>query len=167
VLIWRVCRSLCSDFKYIQLTELGDVSLSAEDRPPPTKPPIRLNAHVLALPEPPLAERVDFSQPSLDVLGTVPVDGAVEGKMEEPRESWLGGEQAMKFLLAGGVAGAGESKKCTWLSIKLTLAQYQERLLLPLIVSKFSSSLGSQSWSIVLSIGQLLPVRVSQGLQDG
>jgi hypothetical protein len=30
---------------------------------------------------------------------------------EQPRDSWLGGEQAVKFLLAGGIAGAGEFER--------------------------------------------------------
>ncbi|KAG9121805.1 hypothetical protein FRC07_002077 [Ceratobasidium sp. 392] len=88
----------------------GDVSLSAEDRPPPSKPHTRPNARVLALPEPPPVERVDFP-PSSDHRDEVNIprdesDQLHEQQAEEPKQNWLGGEQALKFLLAGGVAGA-------------------------------------------------------------
>ncbi|KAF8607712.1 mitochondrial carrier [Ceratobasidium sp. AG-I] len=90
----------------------GDVSLSAEDRPPPTKPQPRANARVVALPESPPVERVDFP-PSLseDTHEEAKRPKHDEKELEEDQtvkaqESWLGGEQALKFLLAGGVAGA-------------------------------------------------------------
>ncbi|QRW01670.1 mitochondrial carrier protein [Ceratobasidium sp. AG-Ba] len=60
----------------------GDVSLSAEDRPPPTRP----------------------SKPSAQIRANQ--DKLEQRETEEPKQSWLGGEQALKFLLAGGIAGA-------------------------------------------------------------
>jgi solute carrier family 25 phosphate transporter 23/24/25/41 len=92
------------------LIEPGDVSLSAEDRPPPTKPAARTNAHVLALPKLPPVERVDFppSPDDRDEAETLADERKeLHEDHSEPKSSWLGGEQALKFLLAGGVAGAG------------------------------------------------------------
>ncbi|KAL5637076.1 hypothetical protein ACGC1H_000897 [Rhizoctonia solani] len=86
----------------------GDVSLSAEDRPPIVKSQARSTVQTLSLPEPPPVERVDFPPPPLDThqeQGVVTTETEQE-QQEQPRENWLGGEQAMKFLLAGGVAGA-------------------------------------------------------------
>ncbi|KEP55681.1 putative calcium-dependent carrier protein [Rhizoctonia solani 123E] len=85
----------------------GDVSLSAEDRPPIVKSQVRSTAQVLSLPEPPAVERVDFplslgTHQEQDVASTE----TERGQQDQPRENWLGGEQAVKFLLAGGVAGA-------------------------------------------------------------
>ncbi|KAH7343961.1 mitochondrial carrier [Rhizoctonia solani] len=60
----------------------GDVSLSAEDRPPVVKSQAR-----------------STEQSSME-------NGTEQEQKEQPRESWLGGEQAVKFLLAGGIAGA-------------------------------------------------------------
>ncbi|KDN48111.1 hypothetical protein RSAG8_03127, partial [Rhizoctonia solani AG-8 WAC10335] len=91
----------------------GDVSLSAEDRPPVVKPQVRSTVQALSLPEPPLVERVDFPPSSLDThqeQGQVDNTAAEQEEQEQPRENWLGGEQAVKFLLAGGIAGAGESE---------------------------------------------------------
>lgn len=87
----------------------GDVSLSAEDRPPVVKSQARSTTQVLKLPEPPSAERVDFPPPSLDThqeQTLIENQEAEKEKKEQPRENWLGGEQAVKFLLAGGIAGA-------------------------------------------------------------
>ncbi|KAG8745761.1 hypothetical protein FRC10_007022 [Ceratobasidium sp. 414] len=87
----------------------GDVSLSAEDRPPPTKLPARPNARVLTLPEPSPVERVDFPPSDRRDKLEIPVDESQqlhEQQTEEHKQNWLGGEQALKFLLAGGVAGA-------------------------------------------------------------
>ncbi|QRV87496.1 mitochondrial carrier protein [Ceratobasidium sp. AG-Ba] len=85
----------------------GDVSLSAEDRPPPTRPS-KPSARVLTLPEPPPVERVDF--PPSDHRDEAEIranqDKLEQRETEEPKQSWLGGEQALKFLLAGGIAGA-------------------------------------------------------------
>lgn len=106
---WHVC------YKYIPLTKPGDVSLSAEDRPPPAKPPALPNTPALVLSEPPPPERVDFPPPDVS-QETAPADGGTvvyQEKTEEHRESWLGGEQAVKFLLAGGIAGAGGWKAFT------------------------------------------------------
>ncbi|KAF8759839.1 mitochondrial carrier family [Rhizoctonia solani] len=87
----------------------GDVSLSAEDRPPPIKSQARHTAQGLSLPEPPSTERVDFPPPSLDAhqeQDSTQSLTAEREQQEQSRESWLGGEQAIKFLLAGGIAGA-------------------------------------------------------------
>ncbi|CUA70333.1 Calcium-binding mitochondrial carrier SAL1 [Rhizoctonia solani] len=86
----------------------GDVSLSAEDRPPIVKPQARPTTQSLSLQEPPPAERVDFPPSS---SGTHQEQhqadtGAEQEEREKPRDNWLGGEQAIKFLLAGGIAGA-------------------------------------------------------------
>jgi solute carrier family 25 phosphate transporter 23/24/25/41 len=71
------------------LTRLkGDVSLSAEDRPPtPPKPE-------------PSASQVGFDH-SHDLEDD-------EDDEDDDAHGWLEGHTAMKFLLAGGVAGAGE-----------------------------------------------------------
>ncbi|CCO30620.1 hypothetical protein BN14_04650 [Rhizoctonia solani AG-1 IB] len=87
----------------------GDVSLSAEDRPPPVKPQARHTPQALSLPEPPSTERVDFPSSSVDTHQEQDLAEGSRTKIEEeeqPRDSWLGGEQAVKFLLAGGIAGA-------------------------------------------------------------
>lgn len=76
----------------------GDVTLSAED---------------LSLAQPPIASSSKEAQ-------AIPVDhdssytdeedddGDFEDYEEEPHHSWLGGSTAVKFLFAGGIAGAGE-----------------------------------------------------------
>ncbi|CAE6419207.1 unnamed protein product [Rhizoctonia solani] len=86
----------------------GDVSLSAEDRPSVVKSQPRSTVQALSLPEPPSAERVDFPPSSLDTHQEqgLTENGAEQEQKEQPQESWLGGEQAVKFLLAGGIAGA-------------------------------------------------------------
>ncbi|KAJ1308481.1 hypothetical protein OPQ81_004185 [Rhizoctonia solani] len=87
----------------------GDVSLSAEDRPPVVKSQARSTVQALNLPEPPPVERVDFPPSSLDThqeQSVVETTEAEQDQTEQPRDNWLGGEQAMKFLLAGGIAGA-------------------------------------------------------------
>ncbi|CAE6485310.1 unnamed protein product [Rhizoctonia solani] len=87
----------------------GDVSLSAEDRPPIVKSQARSTAQTLSLPEPPSVERVDFPPSSLDADQEQGQMGNIEAESEQrdqPQENWLGGEQAIKFLLAGGIAGA-------------------------------------------------------------
>lgn len=111
VSIWKVGVYLLDISKYSLLNRPGDVSLSAEDRPPIVKSSTR-TVPPLALPEPPPAERVDFPPPPLDAhqdtIGTETAAETYQEEQEEPRGSWLGGEQALKFLLAGGIAGAGE-----------------------------------------------------------
>ncbi|CAE6405214.1 unnamed protein product [Rhizoctonia solani] len=87
----------------------GDVSLSAEDRPPPVKPQARHTAQALSLPEPPSTERVDFPPSSLDThreQDSTESSRVEQEQQEQSRDRWLGGEQAVKFLLAGGIAGA-------------------------------------------------------------
>ncbi|CAE6494361.1 unnamed protein product [Rhizoctonia solani] len=85
----------------------GDVSLSAEDRPPVVKSQARPTVQALSLPQPPPVERVDFPEPSLDThKESNDSKDAEQEQQEKTRDNWLGGEQAMKFLLAGGVAGA-------------------------------------------------------------
>jgi hypothetical protein len=67
----------------------GDVSLSAEDRPT-----IQLKV------EPSNAQIT----PKLDTGHTQ----AESDEDEEEHHDWLDGSEALKFLLAGGIAGAGE-----------------------------------------------------------
>ena len=69
---------------------------------------------MVTLPEPPPVERVDFP-PSLSPDTHEEAERSkhdekelLEDQTVKVQESWLGGEQALKFLLAGGVAGASE-----------------------------------------------------------
>ena len=74
----------------------GDVSLSAEDKPPPFTANRPIHSDTAAtLP-------VDHSYPD------VGEDGDFEEYDVEEHHSWLEGHAAMKFLAAGGIAGAGE-----------------------------------------------------------
>ncbi len=92
----------------------GDVSLSAEDKPPNYliyRPP------AVQLP----------SVPSMG-HGTTPnhADNGDDGDenddellqehhhIEDEHHNWLGGTTALKFLAAGGVAGAGQRSLCTY-----------------------------------------------------
>ena len=80
----------------IFLVSQGDVSLSAEDKPLPfsaNRPP----AETTTL-------SVNYVSPG------VGVDNEFEDCSEEEREhhGWLDGHAAIKFLTAGGIAGAGE-----------------------------------------------------------
>lgn len=90
-----MCPQHASFTKYI----LGDVSLSAEDKPPDGPSKAVPNTQVPAIP-----------QPLLPVQSTY-----VEHEEEQEDDDdafddshgWLEGHTALKFLLAGGVAGAG------------------------------------------------------------
>ncbi|TFK55973.1 mitochondrial carrier [Heliocybe sulcata] len=77
----------------------GDVSLSAEDRPPSSY------SHKVSSDVPPL---VDHDDP----LADGDEDDLAPEEYEEEHQSWLGGSTAVRFLLAGGVAGA-VSRTCT------------------------------------------------------
>jgi solute carrier family 25 phosphate transporter 23/24/25/41 len=67
---------------------VGDVSLSAEDRPTIQLKAEPTNAHN--------AQKLDNGHPE------------AVSEDEEDSHGWLEGHSAMKFLLAGGIAGAGE-----------------------------------------------------------
>jgi solute carrier family 25 phosphate transporter 23/24/25/41 len=80
----------------------GDVSLSAEDKPPlimTTPSPVASMTTTL----PPLLVDHSYSQETEE-------QGQEEVEVCEAEEhhGWLGGSTAVKYLLAGGVAGAGE-----------------------------------------------------------
>jgi hypothetical protein len=68
----------------------GDVSLSAEDRP------------TIQLKVEPSNTQIT---PKLDTGHT---QAESEEEEEEEHHDWLDGNEALKFLLAGGIAGAGE-----------------------------------------------------------
>lgn len=116
---WASTKSV-SNPKYNPSVNLGDVSLSAEDRPPPTKSQPRTNTRVVALPEQPPVERVDFPPSHPADTHEEHEDlrheekSLQEDQIEKAKESWLGGGQALKFLLAGGVAGASELMLPLW-----------------------------------------------------
>ena len=44
--------------------------------------------------------------------------------MEDEHHSWLGGATALKFLAAGGVAGAGQRVFCTYSRQHISLSTY-------------------------------------------
>ncbi|EPQ59905.1 hypothetical protein GLOTRDRAFT_34751 [Gloeophyllum trabeum ATCC 11539] len=79
----------------------GDVSLSAEDRPHAA--PIGYKAHTGR------DQLVDYA---LESSGDEDDDNLAPEEYEEEHHSWLGGTTAVKFLLAGGIAGA-VSRTCT------------------------------------------------------
>ncbi|KAF7798945.1 hypothetical protein EIP86_010173 [Pleurotus ostreatoroseus] len=79
----------------------GDVSLSAEDMSPtrPYHPPVKHASHQVP---------VDYEEDDLEEDEELDDDDYyLEGEDEEEPHSWIGGSTAAKFLLAGGVAGAG------------------------------------------------------------
>jgi len=90
---------------YLTLLELGDVSLSAEDKPPsivPSPSPVAsMAAAQVTLPPLPVDHSYSRQTEEED-------QGEVQVYEEEEHHSWLGGSTAVKYLLAGGVAGAGE-----------------------------------------------------------
>ena len=88
----------------------GDVSLSAEDRPPNCliyRPPavqlqqVPSNDHTGA---PSGSENDDVDDDDDDDDGLL----QEHHNIEDDHHSWLGGTMALKFLAAGGVAGAGQ-----------------------------------------------------------
>ena len=103
----------------------GDVSLSAEDTPP-SNTTSSFPAAPMAVALPPLP--VDHSYPSQ-------IEEEKQGEVrvyEEEHHSWFGGSTAVKYLLAGGVAGGGE---CIVRMTPTTLtrgAQFRGRVLHPL-----------------------------------
>lgn len=88
--------------------------MSAWDRPPATRVETRANTHTVALPAPPAAE--DVGPPRSRPLGTPEEHESLSNEekeldkheAEESNGGWLGGEQALKFLGAGGLAGSGK-----------------------------------------------------------
>lgn len=80
----------------------GDVSLSAEDKPPMFAT-MKLTSSEAAPPVEPLP--IDHSDPDLDDDDDFE-DYDEEG--DEEHHSWLEGHTALKFLTAGGIAGAGQ-----------------------------------------------------------
>ena len=87
---------------YLTFFNIGDVSLSAEDKPPSnTTSPTPMGATQVTLPPLP----VDHSYPQR--TGEEEQE-ETEVYEEEEHHTWFGGSTAAKYLLAGGVAGAGE-----------------------------------------------------------
>ena len=88
----------------------GDVSLSAEDKPPNYliyRPP------AVQLPPVP-AMHHDTTPNDADDADDADDDLLQEHHhMEDEHHNWLGGTTALKFLAAGGVAGAGQTFLCT------------------------------------------------------
>ena len=84
--------------------------MSAEDKPPSivTSPSSSMATTQVTLP--PLPVDHSYSQRT---------EGEEQGEVqvyeEEEHHSWLGGSTAVKYLLAGGVAGAGEHVSSLWL----------------------------------------------------
>lgn len=79
---------------------LGDVSLSAEDKPPPYTAKKLNHTEIESSSAEPLP--LDHTAPNDDDLE--------EYDEEEEHHNWLEGHTALKFLTAGGIAGAGESE---------------------------------------------------------
>jgi hypothetical protein len=94
---WKVGSSVitvCANL--ILLVSQGDVSLSAEDKPPPF-------AIIRPIPAEATSLLVDHMSSDMDD------DDTLEGYgEEEEHHNWLEGHSAIKFLAAGGIAGAGE-----------------------------------------------------------
>ncbi|KIY74158.1 mitochondrial carrier [Cylindrobasidium torrendii FP15055 ss-10] len=82
-----------------RVTMEGDVSLSAEDKPPIPPPTTASWSHPPPSPPPPLAHDEHD-------------DDGLEDDEDEHPHGWLEGHTALKFLFAGGVAGA-VSRSCT------------------------------------------------------
>ncbi len=71
----------------------GDVSLSAEDKPPLPPPTTSVSS---------VDVRTQSTYPDED-------EDLDDGDYDDEPHGWLDGHTAFKFLMAGGVAGAGES----------------------------------------------------------
>jgi solute carrier family 25 (mitochondrial phosphate transporter), member 23/24/25/41 len=84
----------------------GDVSLSAED-----KPPVYLIYRPPAIEWVPPIEHVIRPSDTEDVDDNEDNDLLLEGHhhIEDDHHGWLGGTTALKYLAAGGVAGAGQT----------------------------------------------------------
>ena len=85
----------------------GDVSLSAEDKPPNYliyRPPAVLLQQVPHDRAPSGSENDDVDDDDDDDDGLLQEHHTVE----DDRHGWVGGMAALKFLVAGGVAGAGQ-----------------------------------------------------------
>lgn len=106
----RRINSLC----FTPAPHAGDVSLSAEDKPSNYlvyRPPAVL------LPVPPREHDTTPNATDGDDDGDdIDDDLLQEHHHMDDHHSWLGGTTALKFLAAGGVAGAGQRFLCTYTS---------------------------------------------------
>ncbi|EJU05998.1 mitochondrial carrier [Dacryopinax primogenitus] len=110
---YEVCKYLGDDGRGSARVNMeGDVSLSAEDRPPAkhhgriAQGPIESGTGSEA--SPPISRDMEPTDGQISVSDVIG-EGEEE---EEEHETWLGGSMALKFLFAGGVAGA-VSRTCT------------------------------------------------------
>lgn len=87
---------------------LGDVTLSAEDKPP------LFNMMRTASSEAPSIVPQALPVDHLSVESHEEHFDEYDDDEEEEHHSWLEGHAALKFLAAGGIAGAGE---CRWFII--------------------------------------------------
>lgn len=89
----------------------GDVSLSAED-----KPPNYLTYRPPAVQLPPVPSKHHGTAPNDADDDDDDDDGLLQEHhhVEDEHHNWLGGTTALKFLAAGGVAGAGQRFLCTY-----------------------------------------------------
>jgi solute carrier family 25 phosphate transporter 23/24/25/41 len=118
---WRVRSSVMTHVVEVRQTDstpapdAGDVSLSAEDKPSNYliyRPPA-----VQVLPVPPRDHNTTPNAADGDDDGDDNDDSLLqEHHHMEDHHSWLGGTTALKFLAAGGVAGAGQRSLCTYTS---------------------------------------------------
>ena len=97
---WKVGSSLKIVYMILNLlVSQGDVSLSAEDTPPPFTVNRPMPVDAAALP-------IDHISPHVGDDDEFEDYG--EEEEEEEHHNWLEGHAAIKFLVAGGIAGAGE-----------------------------------------------------------